>query len=805
MTAEKLIYYALTFTLLFAVFAVRAEICTAEFDPPQSAYSSDAHSMRAVQVKIQPLACSWEAESSESWLTLHSPGGQRGGDHPVYFSLKKNAGPNRQAALTILDETFTVTQAGDVEAGGYALLVQGRVRSEEGVKSHRKTLDRVYKILLTRGFQAEHIRYFSYGGGDPEPTMESLEAAVKELRKLAIVAPAPFYLVMADHGGKNGRFYLNFEGDGDFTHKIILEPKHINAWLALFESEPALTQYSRVVVLGACYSGAFLAPLSAPGRLIITSSTDQEVSYKGPLEQDGVRSGEFFVEELFSRLAWNGSFQQAFIGAAKSIRRYIRQGGIPDNNTGFYNDGAAQHPWLDDNGDGKGSNRLDAILADDKAQDGAGLAAKLKLGFTPEHNDGMPVDILEVTPALYLEADETSASLWVKVSDPERAASAMVTVRPPTLFLPEADDAEETGQRALILQDAALTCDNETCIGRAENMFRESCDELQKQGSGRYELFYFVRDKITGTLAPLKRSLVYKNCPGNQPPAELFLNFPDADGFTRQGAEPQTTLIFDWEDSVDPEGMEVTYTLQIMDEDGETVHRQEDLPVSLAYISDQGTPFDERLQESRKYQWQVIATDSFGAQRFSEPRTFTANNAINPDFTCLNSAEISALFSYNPPRIPGDGNIFVETGYFVANCAMEIEVNAPCYRPGRFTLPDKPGHSQLHLAPEATFDAADGTLNGSFLCLPAVEIAPGKVYAAVMQGNNHNGEIRFHLVEGRDVPHSTAERAMFNADANHLHIPTLAAAIANVPAGHFKVDMAECEKKSGTFCITGIE
>ena len=62
---------------------------------------------------------------------------------------------------------------------GYAVIVEGRVDSEEGLESHNLTTNRIYAQLLARGFLAENIRYFNFdptqSGVDAIPTKAALE------------------------------------------------------------------------------------------------------------------------------------------------------------------------------------------------------------------------------------------------------------------------------------------------------------------------------------------------------------------------------------------------------------------------------------------------------------------------------------------------------------------------------------------------------------------------------------------------------------------------------------------------------
>jgi hypothetical protein len=134
--------------------------------------------------------------------------------------------------------------------------------------------------------------------------------------------------------------------------------------------------------------------------------------------------------------------------------------------------------------------------------------------------------------------------------------------------------------------------------------------------SGKYEVFYFVRDKETLKLAPMKRSIVYKNKTQNNLPATFHLISPV------NASQPGTTLVFTWESSSDADNL--TYTLLIASDSGfnNIVYRKEEIASPMAYVDSKAG-----LTDATTYYWKVLAVDSYGAVTEStEMWSFHTNN-----------------------------------------------------------------------------------------------------------------------------------------------------------------------------------
>lgn len=151
-----------------------------------------------------------------------------------------------------------------------------------------------------------------------------------------------------------------------------------SGWLTTLESAVKTNlgkDLNTVIVNGSCYSGSFISALTKPNRVVITSSAAAEQSAQGP-NFNQTTYGEYFVYYLFNSLSSGETLSTAFTYAA-GLTQQMRQcstGACLQNGSGV-GDNAAQHPLMDDNGDGFGSP---ASMIGQK--DGA-IAAKMVLGL----------------------------------------------------------------------------------------------------------------------------------------------------------------------------------------------------------------------------------------------------------------------------------------------------------------------------------------------------------------------------------------------------------------------------------------
>ena len=164
-------------------------------------------------------------------------------------------------------------------------------------------------------------------GAEEKDALARLRAAVTAEAKSDA---SPLWLVLLGHGtfdGREGKF--NLRGDD-------LAASEIAAWL-----KPCARPV--VIVCGFSASGAFLKPLSAPGRVVVTAT-------KSGAENNFARFGGYFAEAVADPAAdldhdGQTSVLEAWLAAAQRTAEFYKTDGRI----------ATEHALLDDNADGLGT------------------------------------------------------------------------------------------------------------------------------------------------------------------------------------------------------------------------------------------------------------------------------------------------------------------------------------------------------------------------------------------------------------------------------------------------------------------
>jgi ligand-binding sensor domain-containing protein len=347
------------------------------------------------------------------------------------------------------------------------------------------TANYLYQTLLARKFANEEIYYLSPKGwadinddgqddhvvDAPRPerqlTLDDIRQAftwAKERGKL----DQPLYVFFIDHGDSNVKLKL--------AKSIYIEATELKTILDDYQNE---TGNQLVLVIDACYSGAFLPVLRAPNRAILTSASDNESAF-------------FDDKQGFTRSLANGfNHSSNFLENFKLAKRDILDTSRKTAKT--------QTPQLDDDGDG----------VYNPEQDGQWLK-KLKIDSNPQTAFTLSVEsltsstTLPVGQSLTLQAHAGIKSgkveqVFAEISPP-RMNRVIDTNGTPILALPH---------KNLYLsskQDVWQTTWNETMY------------------NGDYEITFYAQDN-QGNIANNETTVIITVTGGIEPPPQATVTF----------------------------------------------------------------------------------------------------------------------------------------------------------------------------------------------------------------------------------------------------------------------------------------
>ncbi|MBM4066858.1 MAG: PKD domain-containing protein, partial [Planctomycetes bacterium] len=523
------------------------------------------------------------------------------------------------------DNSFPASSSGTIEiefkdvpeetVAGYAILVEGRVKGKTALDSHNLTTNDIYKKLLTRGFTEENIYYFNFDdsqdGVDETPSKDSILDTIETWGSEKMnESPVPLYIIFVGFGDKE-KFFL---------YPDTLEASDLADALNSLESQlnSSAAEKSIVIIFGANRSGSFIKALSKSGskRVIITSADTEEVAYKGPLPPDEtIRHADYFVWEFFKYAAMGLSLRKCYEKAVEKVAEFTENedgNGLEGANAGNgqYFDDSAQHPLLDDNGDGVGTY---GALSSRGSKDGI-ISSLLVLGIGKATT---PLELTEVTGVTTLEAEDSDPTLFAKVNDTARVDEAWTEIVSPNFSLK--NDKEATAQQVINLPRFSYDEFDSAEKKYIWNDFKGNKDFNDFNKTGEYEIFYFARDNFGG-ITPFMESDVFKNAADNQPPESFYTISP------ANGTETAVALTFDWEDSADPDSKTalpdngtnaktasknegVTYTLMISQSSSfDTIqYQQKGLTDSITVVDKTA-----ELMDGITYYWKVLASDAKG-------------------------------------------------------------------------------------------------------------------------------------------------------------------------------------------------
>ena len=275
-----------------------------------------------------------------------------------------------QICIRILALCLTSTTA---FAADHVLIIGGVAGEKSFYDAFWGATSRLHHLLTDEyGYTPDQITFLFEDTGDidrgGQGTLELIDAESNREQVLAAfdqlaqtVQPSDrFLLFMLGHASRTGRGSAKFNLRG----RDITEVEYVT----LINSIPAENQ---ILIFGFPYSGRLVPQLSAPGRLILTSSSPNE----GYSLQAGF--GDIFVD-AFSTADndINGDRDISVLEAFLSLQTQTK--------AWYENEGTIQseHPHLDDNGDGSASRNLtiDPEVPHIEGADDGALAEKTFLG-----------------------------------------------------------------------------------------------------------------------------------------------------------------------------------------------------------------------------------------------------------------------------------------------------------------------------------------------------------------------------------------------------------------------------------------
>lgn len=340
---------------------------------------------------------------SGSWALAQS--GSGGSIDPITGDYRAGASPGLDVVVFSDGVSsrgvgyVNVVSGEEMSASGRAVVMAGRRGGDPLWPRTNALANSVYRMLLYRGLSRDNIYYLSpevaqdVDGDGYENDIDGasgLANAEYGIRDFA-AGSSSLFVYLIDHGqadpdtGRNAFIRCN---DSE-----ALAAETLNAWLDDVQNDGGVS--SVTLVVDCCQSGGFVAPCSAPGRVVVASASSVQPAY---FTAGGLVS---FTSPFVSGLLRGDTVGVAYQGALESIS-------------------FVQQPQLDDTGDGVANT----------GGDGA-LARRTMVGANHLAGADRP-QIAEVSPNVTLSGNASSTVVWARgVSSPYPLDRVWAVVTPP--------------------------------------------------------------------------------------------------------------------------------------------------------------------------------------------------------------------------------------------------------------------------------------------------------------------------------------------------------------------------------------
>jgi uncharacterized caspase-like protein len=146
----------------------------------------------------------------------------------------------------------------------------------------------------------------------PQATHENLRYSLREMARRMDPDSDVLFLALSSHGAQNGMIEISNTG----MPAVGLSARTLNRML-----EQAGIRL-RVVVVSACFSGAFIEPLAGNDTIVLTASSAERTSFGCSDDRDLTYFGEAFYRDALPRAR---SLREAFEAARASVSQRERE------------------------------------------------------------------------------------------------------------------------------------------------------------------------------------------------------------------------------------------------------------------------------------------------------------------------------------------------------------------------------------------------------------------------------------------------------------------------------------------------